>query len=94
MEIDLAAEPLSHPEEVAAVELRHVLHPGVTGDGEVDCLAAGLRQRGQKWARELDDVALQHPALGHAEDCRARAQPAADPVLLDQAPPFERADEP
>ena len=36
-------------------------------------------------ARDLDEVALEHPALGHAQDRGPGAQPSALSLLLDQA---------
>ena len=62
------------------------------GTGEVDRLAAGLGERVERGLAQLDEVALEHAALGYAEDRRAGAQPPALSVLLDQAAALERAD--
>ena len=83
--VDRAPEPLPGAEEVAAVDLGDVLDAVARRDREVDRLAAGLGQRVERGPGQLDDVALEHAALGHAQDRRAGAQAAALPVLLDQA---------
>ena len=46
------------------------------GHGEVDRLAARFGQRVERGPRELDEVALEHAALGDAQDRRAGTQPA------------------
>src|SRR5204862_6899004 len=44
-------------------------------------------------ARERDDVALEHAALGDAEDGRTGAQTAALAILLNQSTPLQRGDQ-
>ena len=62
--------------------------------GQVDRLAGGGAQHVERPARQLQDAALEHAALGHAQDRRPGAQAAALAVLLDQALALERRDQP
>ena len=69
---DRAPKPLTGAEEVPAIDLGDVLDSVGPGHGQVDRLAAGLRQRVERGPRQLDEVALEHAALGHPEDRRPR----------------------
>src|SRR5206468_4567116 len=82
------------PEEVPAVDLREVLDPVPGRYREVDRLAARVRERVERGARQLDDVALEHAPLGHAQDCRTWPQPPALSLLLDQSAALERTHQP
>ena len=68
--------------------------PSGPGTAQVYRLAGRLRQSVERRPRHLDDVALEHAPLGHAQNRRARSQAPALAVLLDQPAPLERADEP
>ena len=84
-----AADPVAGTEEVAALDLREVLDAERPRHGEVDRLAAGLRQRLEVRLRQL----LQPAAMGEAPQDRPGLEAATPAVLLDQALALERAQE-
>ena len=91
--VDRPPEPLPGAEEVTAVDLGDVLDAGRGRQGEVDRLAARLRQCVERRSREFDDVALDHAALGDPEDRRPGTESPALAVLFDEPAPLERRDQ-